>query len=392
MIPGFYAKNKKIIDVDIVICGAGPVGLSLAALLIKCDVAPDRIALIDNKSIDQTQQDSRSIALSYGSYQILKGIGGWPVSSTAIHQIHVSRRGHFGHTLIRREELKSPTLGYVVNYSALIKALESLPCLSGVHMVRPAHVITNTEHHRNIALQLSNGCKVHGQVLIQAEGKAHTAQNENSSERNYQQVGIVAYVQSSLPILHRAFERFTDQGPLALLPQDDNQGYNYALVWCVRFDTANQLLRLDDSTFLTALTKAFGGRLGSFVNVSSRNHFPLSLNTCHVITARTVTIGNAAQTLHPVAGQGLNLGLRDAKVLANLLANGFSSDILQKFSLIRKPDRYITILATDIMARIFSNSADGTLPQALLGLSLGLIDIVYPVKRLFAQQMIFGKR
>jgi 2-octaprenyl-6-methoxyphenol hydroxylase len=295
--------------------------------------------------------------------------------------------------LIKREELKVPVLGYVVNYNDLIKTLLLLPCLSGIQLIRPAHIIFNTEQHDNIVLKLSNECEVRGQILVQAEGGGYTtAKSEKNLLRNYQQIGIVAHVQSSLPVAHRAFERFTDQGPLALLPQNDNGGYNYALVWCVHPDTAYQLLSLDDSAFLMALAQAFGGRLGSFLKVSERSNFPLSLSTSHATTARKVTIGNAAQTLHPVAGQGLNLGLRDAKVLADLLTHGIESDTIEKFFLSRKTDRSITILATDIMARIFSSSADGTLLQAILGLSLGMIDIVYPAKHLFVQQMLFGKR
>jgi 2-octaprenyl-6-methoxyphenol hydroxylase len=127
---------------------------------------------------------------------------------------------------------------------------------------------------------------------------------------------VIAHVCFSGSIAHRAFERFTDQGPLALLPEDDG----YALVWCVRPELAEQLMQLDDAAFCAALQQAFGQRLGSISSISKRNAFPLGLNAQHSASARIVSIGNAAQTLHPVAGQGLNLGLRDVSVLARAIA------------------------------------------------------------------------
>jgi 2-octaprenyl-6-methoxyphenol hydroxylase len=394
---GFAGMSKSAdqqfqADVDIAICGAGPVGLSLAALLVKRGVAPNRIALIDAKTVEQARQDPRSLALSYGSRQILQEIGAWPIAATAIHQIHVSRRAHFGRTLIQREEFQLPALGYVTRYGNLITALAALPALAGVHLLRPVQVSANNEQDDCVELQLSDGRSLRSKLLVQAEGGLFGAQDDKSLQRDYQQIGIVAHVQSSAPIAHRAFERFTDQGPLALLPQDDEHGHNYALVWCVRPETASQLLALDDAAFLEALTEAFGGRLGRFTKISARNSFPLGLNARPAATLRTVAIGNAAQTLHPVAGQGLNLGLRDAAVLARLLAGDITPDTLQRFAAARQADRSLTIHLTDIMARIFASAPDGAISQTLLGLSLGLVDIVKPARRLLAQQMMFGRR
>jgi 2-octaprenyl-6-methoxyphenol hydroxylase len=379
-------------DADIAICGAGPVGLSMAALLVKRGVAADRIALIDAKTVEQARQDPRSLALSYGSRQILQEIGAWPVAATAIHQIHVSRRAHFGRTLIQREEFQLPALGYVTRYGTLVTALAALPALAGVQLLRPAQVSASTEQEDCVELQLSDGRALRSKLLVQAEGGLFGAQDDKSLQRDYEQIGIVAHVQGSAPIAHRAFERFTDQGPLALLPQDDGQGNNYALVWCVRPATASQLLALDDAAFLAALAEAFGGRLGRFTKTSARNSFPLGLNARPAASARTVAIGNAAQTLHPVAGQGLNLGLRDAAVLARLLAGGTEPDTLLRFTAARQADRSLTIHLTDVMARIFASAPDGALSQTLLGLSLGLVDVVKPARRLLAQQMMFGRR
>ncbi|AMO97026.1 ubiquinone biosynthesis hydroxylase, UbiH/UbiF/VisC/COQ6 family protein [Collimonas fungivorans] len=390
-----YTEHTDPQQVDIAICGAGPVGLSLAALLVKRGVDAGRIALIDAKTVEQARQDPRSIALSYGSRQILQEIGAWPIAATAIHQIHVSRRAHFGRTLIQREEFQLPALGYVTRYGTLVTALASLPALAGVRLLRPVQVSASTEQDDGVQLQLSDGRMLRSRLLVQAEGGLFGAQDNKynrSLQRDYQQIGIVAHVQSSAPVAHRAFERFTDQGPLALLPQDDSNGNNYALVWCVRPAMASELLALDDAAFLAALAQAFGGRLGRFTRTSARNSFPLGLNARPAATARTVAIGNAAQTLHPVAGQGLNLGLRDATVLARLLASDTEPDMLHQFAIARKTDRSLTIHLTDVMARIFASAPDGALSQTLLGLSLGLVDVVKPARRLLAQQMMFGRR
>ena len=151
------------------------------------------------------------------------------------------------------------------------------------------------------------------------------------------------------------------------------------------------MLTLADDDFLARLAHAFGGRLGRFTRVTPRSSFPLGLNAEPAATARTVAIGNAAQTLHPVAGQGLNLGLRDATVLARLLGEAASPAMLQQFVTQRHADRRATIGLTDLMARIFAAAPRSPL-QGLLGLSLGLVDATGPAKRLLAEQMMFGRR
>ncbi|MBC7489431.1 MAG: FAD-dependent monooxygenase [Glaciimonas sp.] len=376
------------IPVDIAICGAGPVGITLAALLVKRGIAPARIALIDGKTIDKTSLDPRTIALSYGSRQTLEDVGAWPLSVTTIHQIHVSRRGHFGRALIERDEYQLPALGYVSRYGSLITTLAALPKLDGITLLRPVQVSASIEQDDGVVLHLSDGRTLFSKVLVEAEGGLFAEQTGKALQRDYDQCAIVAHVHVSAPIAHRAFERFTDQGPLALLPQDDG----YALVWCVRPNTGARLLGLDEVPFLQALEEAFGGRVGRFIRVSPRNSFPLGLNAHFSTSARTVAIGNAAQTLHPVAGQGLNLGLRDAVVLARLLAQNLSPATLTTFAVMRKTDRSMTIRMTDLMARVFASAPDGAISQTLLGLSLGLVDAIKPAKNFLAEQMMFGRR
>jgi len=375
-------------DFDIAICGAGPVGLALTALLVKQGVAPARIALIDAKTAEQSARDPRSIALSYGSRQLLETIGAWPVPSTQIDQIHVSRRGHFGRTLIDRSEYGLPALGYVARYGELAMALNRQVAALGVTLLRPASVTGIEEREDAAIVHLAQQAEVRARIAVQAEGGVFSEQSKKSTHRDYDQTAIVSHVTASAPIAYRAFERFTDEGPLALLPQDDG----YAMVWCARPDTAAQLSHLDEPQFLAALSAAFGKRLGNFVSASPRHSFPLGLNAQAMVSRRSVAVGNAAQTLHPVAGQGLNLGLRDATVLARLLAKETEPAALEAFVRQRRMDRSTTVHLTDVMARIFAGTPAGTLSQALLGYGLGVIDGIRPAKRLLAEQMMFGRR
>jgi 2-octaprenyl-6-methoxyphenol hydroxylase len=375
-------------DFDIAICGAGPVGLALAALLVRRGTAPARIALIDAKTIEQATQDPRSIALSYGSRQILEQVVAWPVSANPIRQIHVSRRGHFGRTLIDCDEYELPALGYVTRYGTLVAALATAIDKAGIAVFRPVQMTSATEQKDAVALQFADGSTFNTQIVVQAEGGVFADQAAKSLHRDYDQTAIVAHAVTGAPIAHRAFERFTDEGPLALLPQDDG----YALVWCMRPAHAAQLTGLTDAAFLAELQQAFGSRVGRFISVTQRNAYPLGLNARPASSPRTVAIGNAAQTLHPVAGQGLNLGLRDAAVLGRLLAPEASPSMLESFVAMRQSDRSVTIQLTDIMARIFASAPDSAISQTLLGLSLGIVDAFRPAKRMLAEQMMFGRR
>ncbi|MYM94409.1 UbiH/UbiF/VisC/COQ6 family ubiquinone biosynthesis hydroxylase [Duganella vulcania] len=373
---------------DIAICGAGPAGMALAALLARRGTPAQRIALIDAKTLEQASNDPRSIALSWGSRQILEEIGAWPAAATAIHQIHVSRRGQFGRSLIDRDEHKLPALGYVLRYGDLVTALGAVCQRAGIATLRPARVEAVDEGADAVALTIAGAdatTTTTAAIVVQAEGGLFSDQESKAQHRDYQQTAIIAQVRTSRPIAHRAYERFTEQGPLALLPQ----GEEYSLVWCVRPETAVRLQALDDAAFLAELGAAFGERLGTFTRSSPRLAFPLGLNADPRSTARTVAIGNAAQTLHPVAGQGLNLGLRDVAVLARLLAQGANPTMLAQFTELRRQDRNTTVRLTDTMARIFANDSPA---QALLGLSLAAIDMVGPARGVLAELMMYGRR
>ncbi len=373
---------------DITIVGAGPVGISLAALLLQLGVSSERILLIDAKTESASLQDPRSIALAAGSKQILDALQSWPTYATSITQIHVSRRGSFGRTLIKSQDYELPALGYVCRYGDVIASLITTLRQQGIEIVRPVSIKDSQELESHIALTLDDDSVVHTACLIQAEGGVFGSQSTQPLHRDYEQTAIVTHVHCSAPIVGRAYERFTSEGPFALLPQD--QGY--ALVWCARAETVTHLLNLPDAEFLLACQKTFGDRLGLFTKTAARTSYVLGLNAHPASTARSVAIGNAAQTLHPVAGQGLNLGLRDAAVLARLLARACSPASLAEFIQARRNDRKLTIHLTDVMARIFASSPDHSWTQTLLGLGLGSIDAIKPVKKHLAEQMMFGWR
>jgi 2-octaprenyl-6-methoxyphenol hydroxylase len=319
-------------------------------------------------------------------------VGTWPAigsSATAIHQIHVSRRGHLGRSVMDRAEHDLEALGYVARYGDVVDALARACERAGVQVLRPLRVTSIDELPAGVRLHLDDGRVLEAKIAVQAEGGVFGEQLDKTGTRDYGQTAVIARVSSSAPIAHRAFERFTDEGPLALLPQDGADGHQYALVWCVQPARAQHLLDLGEEDFLHELGEAFGERLGRFTKVSQRVAFPLGLNTDPRATARTVAIGNAAQTLHPVAGQGLNLGLRDAAVLARLLARDMNPNAIDRFAVEREGDRGMVIRATDAMARVFAEKGP---QQALFGLALAALDTVKPARTMLAELMMFGRR
>ncbi len=387
--------------VEIAICGAGPVGQTLALLLIKNGVKPENIALIDAKTQEQASKDKRTIALSSGSRQILDAAGAWPIKATEIHQIHVSRRGHFGRTLIDCAEHQVPALGYVARYGDIINPLaDALAKHPSLCLIRPATVSIIQQTDMAAQILLTDHTIVEARLVVQAEGALSSLIESPSSvsssaslspprHRDYRQTALIAHVKTSKPPPNRAYERFTDQGPLALLPQEEG----YALVWCSRPDKATHLMALDETRFLAELQNAFGERAGRFISCTPRATFPLELHAqTNPPDERCIRIGNAAQTLHPVAGQGLNLGLRDAFMLARFLSKSMEPDSLQAFFRDRQTDRKTTIHLTDQLAHIFTVSQDGSIGQTLLGASLGFVDLFAPAQRWLAEQMMFGHR
>jgi len=397
------AEADRAFDFDVTIVGAGPVGLALAGWLARRSATRAlKIALIDAREPEDSIADPRAIAVSQGSRMILEPLR-WPAEATAIHRIHVSQRGHFGRTLIAHTEHGLPALGYVLRYGAIVHGLAEAVHASAVHWFRSTAASAPTQELDGVTLPIETAGvtrNLRTRILVNAEGglfgdqkTAGSAGNSaGGGSRDYGQTALVGTVTVSAPQPHVAWERFTSQGPIALLPMGGVRGANYALVWCCAPDEAARRAQLPDAEFLRELGAAFGSRMGSFTQIKGRASFPLGLNAADtLVKGHVVAIGNAAQTLHPVAGQGLNLGLRDAHALADALsAEGPTPLALATFAQRRALDRRLTIGATDTLARLFT--VDFPPLAALRGLALTALEFVPPVKTALARQMMFGQR
>jgi 2-octaprenyl-6-methoxyphenol hydroxylase len=386
-------------DYDIAIVGAGPVGLALAGWLARRSATSRlSIALIDARTPDAAANDPRALALSHGSRVMLQPLG-FPGDATPIRRIHVSQRGHFGRTLIEHDEHELPELGYVVRYGSLVGALADAVRSTNVDWCTDTSALAPLQDHDGVTLPLqSPGGErtIRVKVLVNAEGglyqKSDVPAPGERRARDYGQTAIVGTVSVSDPRANVAWERFTSEGPIALLPCGGQRHADYSLVWCSTPDEAARRMQLDDDTFLAELGAAFGTRMGRFTRIASRAAFPLGLTALDVLVdRRAVAIGNAAQTLHPVAGQGLNLGLRDALALTDALsADGPRPLALARFAQRRALDRRLTIGATDTLARIFT--VDFPPLAAMRGLALTALEFLPPVKSALARQMMFGQR
>lgn len=379
---------------DIVIQGGGPVGLACAAWCLQ-KFPEAKIALLDRNPVDDADlatADSRGIALSHGSKLLLDTINAWPRECADIHRVHVSQAGHFGRTLMTREELKQDALGHIIRYRDIHLTLRK--ALRMIQVKSPNFVWRHIDAQANIE-------KIQSKCIVHAEGGLFKNQDWVESGRDYEQSALVGLVEVENAAPHQAWERFTSQGPLAILPSHYGS-HILNLVWCGSPASSQARLELSDADFLKSLQAEFGSRIGQFLKIQDRRLYELGLNYRKEITqANEVWIGNAAQTLHPVAGQGLNLGLRDAYLLSEKLSALFSrpedqknptaiKETLQDYALSRKADRAATIGLTDFMARIFTSNL---LPIVIgRGLALSALQWLPPVKTALARQMMFGRR
>jgi 2-octaprenyl-6-methoxyphenol hydroxylase len=395
--PALTASHAPF-DYDVTIVGAGPVGLALAGWLARRSATQKlNIALIDAREPEDSVADPRAIAVSHGSRMILEPLN-WPADATAIQRIHVSQRGHFGRTLIDHAEHGLPALGYVLRYGSIVHALAEAVRATPVHWFKSTRAQSpqQLEDDEGVLLPIESAHvtrTLRTRILVSAEGGLFGEQQAGSGEtRDYGQTAVVGTVTMSAPQPHVAWERFTRQGPIALLPTGGVRGADYALVWCCAPAEAARRAQLPDDAFLRELGAEFGDRMGRFTQIKGRAAFPLGLNTVDtLVKGSVVAIGNAAQTLHPVAGQGLNLGLRDAHALADAISHyGATRSALVAFAQRRALDRRMTIGATDTLARLFT--IDFAPLATLRGLALTALEFVPPVKTALARQMMFGQR
>ena len=390
---------------DLLIVGAGPVGLALA-LALK-DAGLD-IVLADARAREAVTKDPRDLALAHGTRLTLQRLGVWnTLPRTAIEHIHISHQGGLGRTLIDAAEHGLPALGYVASAGALAAALREAVDAAGIPVFDETEITNLAAGEDDVIASLAGAGRpaptLRARLAACAEGGLR-AGDPNVVEHDYGQHALIADVQVAGGHRHTAFERFTPQGPVALLPKGDG----YALVHVAHPDTADELLALDDAAYLARLQAHIGGR-ARLTGVGPRLRYPLVLRYRRsTIAQRTVWLGNAAQTLHPVAGQGFNLALRDVWALADALLrareaarrgaadtapgpfDAGAATVLARYANARGLDRLGTIRFTDTLVRVFSN--DFAPLRHARGAALLALDLIPPLRNFLARRMMFGAR
>lgn len=371
-------------NVGILIVGAGPVGMTLHLALA---AGGQTSMLLDRRPPEALQADPRALALSHGARELLEQINSWPTrAATPIETIHVSQRDGFGRTLIKHTDYRLPALGYVVRYRHLAAALAanlSAGCLLAETEILD---IAPDDDGATVSLRHSGRLRtVRCKLLVHAEG---TPGNDPAvSVSDYGQHAVICEVTPIPGHGNRAWERFTPDGPLALLPLGDE----YSVVFTLPPARADAVMGLDDDAFVAALQAQFGQRM-RFAKPGQRSRFPLALRLRDtLVKRREVWIGNTAQTLHPVSGQGFNLGLRDAWQLAEILLDqGIHGDSLASYGASRRLDRQGGALFTDRIVRLFSN--DCAPLKFARGLGLLGLDLCPAARHFVAKRMIWGAR
>ncbi len=388
--------NQQISEYDVIIIGGGMVGASLAAALK--NHFDKKIAVIEAypfQSDVQPSFDDRSIALSYGSRRIFESMGLWKTLEAeieAIKSIHVSDRGHLGATRLHHTEENVEALGYVAESKVigrvLINELQDLhhvdwfcpATIESMQSVDDAVRIEIKMHQRLISMQ--------GKLLVAADGvQSATRQlaGIGIKQDDYQQSAVITNIQTDQ--LHQgiAFERFTDTGPIAFLPMTGNR---YSVVWTCRRDDAQRVLNLTDAEFINELQQRFGFRAGNIQKAGARFSYPLIYSEAETLTkGRVVVIGNAAHALHPVAGQGYNLALRDVAELAELIVTADDPGnelMLAEYHASRLKDMHRVHTITDTLVKVFSNNISSVGHARAMGLIC--VNLIAPIRTLMARQ------
>ncbi|WP_395140231.1 FAD-dependent monooxygenase [Schlegelella aquatica] len=391
--------------IELAVIGAGPAGLALALLAAR-ELPEARITLFDARPLEaDVSQDPRTLALSLGSVQILQRLGVWPAAQAQpILSVHVSQQtptplpGPFlpryrdPQVLIEAQRERVPMLGAVLAYGQLVAPMQR--AWQDEVARDPGRLASRFGSKVAGVKPLPDGVEVDAGIVerydlaVIAEGGVFADQARKSVVHDYRQTAWVGQVELRGLPPGMAFERFTSQGPAALLPLGPGRA---ALVWCVPTDD-DPVRELDDAQRIAVLNHVFPPQAGRIVGISPLKAFALGLNAeRRLVDGRTVRIGNAAQTLHPVAGQGLNLGLRDAYELVRRLSRDADVDAaLRRVEQHRAPDRWGTIAVTDFLARSFTWQWPGV--SALRGWGLAALQRLQPAKSLLARQMMFGRR
>ena len=385
----------------IIIIGGGPVGATLALLLVKQGV---NVTVLEARNLGAAHSESRALALSFGSRRILEKLGLWGALSTQatpINSIHVSQKGSFGRTQLHANDYHQQALGYVLSYGVLSAALDrAIADAKSVNFIFEASASSIVYDVSQATVTYTHGGLAHSissPLVVLADG-GRTLDELTGLSRETKEYGhdaLVTKVRAELPHHNVAYERFTANGPIALLPNGGE--FDFSLVWTGEKSFIASMLSLSDADFLEKFHQQFGDRVGDFLCVEKRLSFPLKMAQLKPDAQQSkhlVVIGNAAQTMHPVAGQGFNVGLRDAESLAQYIASASADELgsaymLASYQASRKSDTKGGLFFTDFLVNLFSNDLVGL--SALRGASLGVFDVIKPVKKYLVGKMSFGK-
>jgi 2-octaprenyl-6-methoxyphenol hydroxylase len=384
-------------DFDIVIAGGGMIGTCLGIALAPLGLRIAVVEAIERGAVQQPSFDDRSTALSRSSQRTFEALGLWPdikAAAAPIRHIHVSDRGRFGFSHIDAEEQGVEALGYVVINRVLGNVLqEALSSAKAIKQFCPARITAVERMADGISVVLDDGAATLSSRLLVAADGARSSVREmlgiGAQQVDYDQHAVIGNLLPAKPHAACAYERFTEEGPLALLPVSEDR---VAFVWTLQPDTAGAVMQLDDDTFTARLQEAFGMRLGRFSKVGRRSCYPLGLSKANSLVAgRGVLIGNAAHGLHPVAAQGFNLGLRDVAALAECVADAAAvgsrdwgaTALLERYVDWRRNDQRKLVQFTDGLVRLFGSRRRSL--RVLRDAGMLGFDLVPGVRRLFAR-------
>lgn len=384
-------------NAETVIVGGGPVGATLALTLLQKGRA---VRMLEARAKGAAYQDQRALALSHGSRIILDRLGVWQRlgnAPTAINTIHVSQKGSFGRSLLKAQDYDLPALGYVLAYGDLTRALDealaACDALDVTYEAQATALLPASPEARVDFLLHAQTQTIHSPLVVLADGGRSLGDIPGivRETKAYGHDALISKVQCELPHNNIAYERFTPMGPMALLP---NGTRDFSLVWTGRTEDIAPLLTMEATAFLDRLHAHFGDRVGRFLKVEKRMSFPLKLSYLSPVTApHLVVIGNAAQTMHPVAGQGFNVGLRDAYELALFIAETSPQTLgeqamLARYQAGRQRDTQRGLKFTDFLVNTFSNDLLGI--SEMRSLSLGVFDVLKPLKKHLVRKMSYG--